>query len=67
MSRARLMVVQPEDWLYMEAPVNVPGTSDEHANWQRKLDADLEEWLERDEVVRLARRITDARQTRPGG
>ncbi len=67
MSRARLMVVQPEDWLYMETPVNVPGTSDEHANWQRKLDADLEEWLERDDVVRLARRITDARQTRPGG
>lgn len=66
-SRARLMVVQPEDWLYMETPVNVPGTRDEHANWQRKLDTDLEDWLEWDDVSRLARRITDARQTRPGG
>jgi 4-alpha-glucanotransferase len=63
MSRAKLMVVQPEDWLYMEAPVNVPGTSDEHANWQRKLSADLEDWLDRDAVRHVARRITDARRS----
>ncbi|MDH3839720.1 MAG: 4-alpha-glucanotransferase [Chromatiales bacterium] len=38
-SRAALMSVQLEDWLGMEDPVNVPGTSDEHRNWQRKLES----------------------------
>ncbi len=40
-SRSALAVVQAEDLLGMADPVNVPGTSAEHANWQRKLDADL--------------------------
>jgi 4-alpha-glucanotransferase len=64
-SRARMMVVQPEDWLLMEDPVNVPGTSDEHANWQRKLTVNLEAWLESDETRRLAGRISAARKTVP--
>jgi 4-alpha-glucanotransferase len=64
-SRARIMVVQPEDLLLMEDPVNVPGTSDQHANWQRKLSVDLEEWLESDQVSRLANRISAARRTDP--
>ncbi|MGD9342085.1 MAG: 4-alpha-glucanotransferase [Chromatiales bacterium] len=38
-SRAALMSVQLEDWLGMEDPVTVPGTSDEHRNWQRKLES----------------------------
>jgi (1->4)-alpha-D-glucan 1-alpha-D-glucosylmutase len=37
-SSAALMSVQLEDWLGMDDPVNVPGTSDEHRNWQRKLE-----------------------------
>jgi 4-alpha-glucanotransferase len=61
MSRARLMVVQPEDWLYMEDPVNVPGTSDEHANWRRKLVGNLDQWLDTDTVRSLATRISAAR------
>jgi 4-alpha-glucanotransferase len=60
-----MMVVQPEDWLLMEDPVNVPGTSDEHANWQRKLTVNLEAWLESDETRRLAGRISAARKTVP--
>jgi 4-alpha-glucanotransferase len=56
-SQAAVMMVQPEDWLHMDAPVNVPGTSDEHPNWQRKLDQDLEDWLDRPEIRALARRI----------
>ncbi len=63
-SRARLMVLQAEDWLYMEDPVNVPGTSNEHPNWQRKLAADLEDWLAADRVRSLAQRITAARNTK---
>jgi 4-alpha-glucanotransferase len=64
-SRARLMVLQPEDWLGMDTPVNVPGTSDEHRNWSRKLTQDLEDWMPREDVRSLARRITTIRQQRP--
>ncbi len=39
---SRLFVVQLEDVLLMEDPVNVPGTYKEHANWQRKLEIELE-------------------------
>jgi len=61
-SRSRLMVVQPEDWLSMEDPVNVPGTSNEHANWRRKLNAGLGQWLESDSSRALAQRLTRARR-----
>ena len=64
-SRARLMVLQPEDWLGMETPVNVPGTSDEYPNWSRKLTQDLEDWLVREDIRSLARRITSTRQQQP--
>ncbi|WP_373818620.1 4-alpha-glucanotransferase [Glaesserella sp.] len=32
-----LFGTQPEDWLNMLEPVNIPGTSGEYANWRRKL------------------------------
>ncbi|MGB5588657.1 MAG: 4-alpha-glucanotransferase [Gammaproteobacteria bacterium] len=62
-SRAALMVVQPEDWLAMDTPVNVPGTADEHPNWQRKLTRDLEQWLTLDEIREVAQRITAERRS----
>ncbi|MDI5754580.1 hypothetical protein MJL79_31950, partial [Salmonella enterica subsp. enterica serovar Montevideo] len=37
-----LLGLQPEDWLDMADPVNVPGTSDQYKNWRRKLSASLE-------------------------
>ncbi len=60
-SPAALMVVQPEDWLHMDSPVNVPGTSDEYANWGRKLTQDWEAVLARPDVRDLARKIGAAR------
>jgi 4-alpha-glucanotransferase len=36
-----LVAVQAEDLLGMSEPVNIPGTSSEYPNWQRKLAADL--------------------------
>lgn len=33
--------LQPEDWLHVETPVNVPGTSDQYPNWRRRLPAPL--------------------------
>ncbi|MCA4823522.1 MAG: 4-alpha-glucanotransferase [Serratia rubidaea] len=41
-SASALLGLQPEDWLDMAAPVNVPGTSTEYPNWRRKLSQTLE-------------------------
>jgi 4-alpha-glucanotransferase len=42
-SGAALVVLQVEDLIGMVDPVNVPGTNDEHANWQRKVTASIED------------------------
>ena len=34
---------QPEDWLNMLEPVNIPGTSTEYPNWRRKLSRTTQE------------------------
>ena len=44
-TRSALVAVQAEDLLAMTDPVNVPGTHDEYANWQRKLSGGIEEML----------------------
>lgn len=62
LSPAALLVVQPEDLLGMIDPVNVPGTSTEHANWQRKLSADLTGTLQRSEVHEVLRAMNTARK-----
>lgn len=49
-SRAALALVQVEDLVGEDAPVNVPGTSDEYPNWRRRLDAGLAEILETPEA-----------------
>lgn len=42
-SNSALLGLQPEDWLGMTSPVNVPGTVNEYPNWRRKLSVTLEE------------------------
>lgn len=37
-----LFGLQPEDWLDMSEPVNIPGTATEYANWRRRLSQDIE-------------------------
>lgn len=41
---SKVMMVQMEDALGQLEQVNLPGTTDEVPNWQRKLPLDLEEW-----------------------
>jgi 4-alpha-glucanotransferase len=60
-SPAAVMVAQPEDWLLMTSPVNVPGTHDEHPNWARKLDEEWPVLVARASVRRLAGALTRAR------
>jgi 4-alpha-glucanotransferase len=60
-SAAGLVVLQFEDLIGMTDPVNVPGTSYEHANWQRKVTTDIEDALGRESTLRL---FADVRQAR---
>ncbi len=46
LSRANIAMIQVEDMIGMGDPVNVPGTDTEHANWQRKVTAGIEEVFE---------------------
>lgn len=49
-TQSALLGLQPEEWLDMATPVNVPGTTDAYPNWRRKLSATLEEMF-RDAAV----------------
>jgi malto-oligosyltrehalose synthase/4-alpha-glucanotransferase len=60
-SPAKILTVQLEDALGQTRQANLPGTTDEHPNWRRKLDLYLEDLLT---DVRV-RKLTDAlRSTR---
>jgi 4-alpha-glucanotransferase len=56
-----LVVLQAEDLVGMADPVNVPGTSDAHANWQRKMCCTIDEMLQDATVRALLRDIRVAR------
>ncbi|HEX9208858.1 MAG TPA: 4-alpha-glucanotransferase [Steroidobacteraceae bacterium] len=62
-SASALVVLQAEDLAGMPDPVNVPGTSDEHANWQRKMSADLADVFAREPVGRLFADVRGARKS----
>jgi 4-alpha-glucanotransferase len=59
--RSQLLCLQLEDWLEMEQPVNVPGTSDEYPNWRRKLSCELEQWTTETHIQQLLTALTAAR------
>ncbi|WP_026959124.1 4-alpha-glucanotransferase [Aliagarivorans taiwanensis] len=56
-----LLSVQLEDWMEMDKPVNVPGTSDEYPNWRRKLSKNLSELFADHDVQNLLREMTELR------
>ena len=56
-----LLSLQLEDWLEMDKPVNIPGTSSEYPNWKRKLTKNLE-YIFTDSVLNsLAIGLTETR------
>ncbi len=63
-SHSALLGLQPEDWLDMLAPVNIPGTSTEYANWRRKLSKTLEEIFSDAEVNHLLSEVDRRRKNR---
>ncbi len=58
---SKLYVVQLEDLLLMDAPVNVPGTYKEHANWQRKLTMSIDNLFASNNILTTLNRIADER------
>ena len=61
-SPSRLLVVQLEDVLGVPDQANLPGTTNEHPNWRRKLPLALERWSEDQRFLPLT---AAQRQARP--
>ncbi len=57
-----LLSLQLEDWLEMDKPVNIPGTSDEYPNWKRKLTRNLEQIFTDPVLNSLALGLTETRR-----
>ena len=64
--QAGLLSLQLEDFLEMEQPVNVPGTSDEYRNWQRKLSQNIEQLFSNEQIQALLKQLTSARKEASG-
>ena len=61
-SRARLMLVQIEDVVGEVEQANLPGTSDAHPNWRRRLSLRLDEILGGLEMQRIAALVSGERR-----
>jgi (1->4)-alpha-D-glucan 1-alpha-D-glucosylmutase len=62
-SRAQLMMVQMEDVFGQLEQVNLPATTDQYPNWQRKLPLNLEDWEADAHVKALAEVLRRERGT----
>lgn len=51
---SRLVMVSLEDILGVTEQINIPGTTDQHPNWARKLPVDLEDLEQHDGLRRVA-------------
>jgi 4-alpha-glucanotransferase len=60
-SAAAMVALQLDDLLCMSDPVNVPGTSSEFPNWQRKLTMDIEDLAVRQDLAAQLAEIDRAR------
>lgn len=61
-SNSALLGLQPEDWLGMAEPVNIPGTSYQYKNWRRKLSTSLEKMFADDGVNKLIKDLDKRRR-----
>jgi 4-alpha-glucanotransferase len=57
-----LLGLQPEDWIGMTTPVNVPGTVDQYPNWRRKLTQPLETIFADKAVMKLLKAVSQTRK-----
>ncbi len=64
-SNSALLGLQPEEWLDMDRPVNVPGTVDSYPNWRRKLTLSLEAMFTDEGITHLLQEVSRVRQRHP--
>jgi 4-alpha-glucanotransferase len=62
LSASNIAMVQIEDLIGMTDAVNVPGTDQEHANWQRKVALDTADIMQRGEVKDMLSAMDAARK-----
>jgi 4-alpha-glucanotransferase len=62
LSASNIAMVQIEDLIGMTDAVNVPGTDQEHANWQRKVALDTTDIMQRAEVKDMLSAMDAARK-----
>ena len=65
-SRARLLLVQLEDIAGEAEQANLPGTTDAHPNWRRRLSVRLDELFASPAMTRIAALVTAARARAAG-
>ncbi|CDL82997.1 4-alpha-glucanotransferase [Xenorhabdus szentirmaii] len=61
-SNCALLGLQPEDWLDMLQPVNIPGTTEEYPNWRRKLTMTLEVMFADNHINELLQTVSEYRK-----
>ncbi|AOM42058.1 4-alpha-glucanotransferase [Xenorhabdus hominickii] len=61
-SACGLLGLQPEDWLDMVQPVNIPGTTAEYPNWRRKLTVTLEDIFADTHINQLLEAVGECRK-----
>jgi 4-alpha-glucanotransferase len=62
LSSSNIAMLQIEDLIGMTDAVNVPGTDQEHANWQRKVKLDTADIFARDDVKDMLAAMNKARR-----
>lgn len=58
-----LFGLQPEDWLDMSEPVNIPGTSTQYPNWRRKLSVNTQDIFADLDIQQLLQKINMQRKS----
>lgn len=61
-THSKIVVLQLEDVLQVETPVNIPGTSSEYPNWQRKITDSIENLFADEANQGFFRNITNIRK-----
>ena len=65
MSASLLVGVQAEDLLGERGQANLPGTTDEHPNWRRRLSLQIESWSEESQVLAILATVREERPDMP--
>lgn len=62
---SQLLMLQAEDLLNQRDQANLPGTVDQHPNWQRKLRLDIEAWPDDNDIRAMADALNSERHPAP--